>query len=197
MAFLPTRIWALNHIIAPHGITDIVHAHVYKQYPMLAVIYGGSAASGWLLHSSHHDIYLYSLFGILSVVHFRHDFNLPKWMLSLMLFALLLQPSPLDGIYVYMLCFHVPNHYRMAWHYVKQQQMATIFLLWVSAAWCDSFLISTMVREPYTITSIIIAHILYEEFVNTKLTFHVNKKESLREDNITFWNGETGGSYEK
>ena len=172
MAFLPPRIWALNHIIAPHGITDIVHAHVYKQYPILALIYSGSTAGGWLLHSSHNDVCLYSLFGILSVVHFRHDFSFPKWVLSAITLVLMLQPSPLDSLYFYMVCVHVPNHYRMAWRYVKQQQFATLVLLWCSGIWCDSFLISSMVREPYAIVSVIIAHILYEEFASHKITFH-------------------------
>jgi hypothetical protein len=161
MLLLPARIWALNHIIAPHGITDLVHAHVYKQYPTLAAFYGGSTTAGWILHANHHDVWLYGLFGILSLVHFRHDFYFfPNWNATL---VLMMQSSPLDAFLFYMVFAHVPNHFRMAWPYIEKHRLPTFALLMGAGAWCDCFLLNTLWNYPYWITSVIIGHILYQE----------------------------------
>ena len=93
MALLPVRLWSINHIIAPHGITDIVHAHVNKQYSALVGAYAGSTTTGWLLHTTHNDLYLCGVFGVLSIVHFRNDFVLPKWILSTIVLALMVFSS--------------------------------------------------------------------------------------------------------
>jgi hypothetical protein len=170
MALLPPlRIWSINHIIAPHGITDIVHAHVHKQYPVLTAVYTGSTATGWLLHTGHNDIYLYSIFTILSIVHFRNDFVLPKWVLSTSVLLLMLQQSTIDSLLFYMLVVHVPNHYKMAWSYINKERIMTTVLLYSSGVWCDHFLWRTILAQPYFILSIMIGHILYQEYIHSNL----------------------------
>ena len=172
MLLLPARIWALNHIIAPHGVTDLVHAHVYKQYPTLAAFYGGSTAAGWLLHTSHQDVWLYGLFGLLSLVHFRHDFYFfPNWNSTL---ALVLQSPPLDALLFYMLFVHVPNHYRAAWPYIEKHRLPTLALILGTGVWCDFFLLSTMWNEMHFILSIIIGHVFYQE-IGCKRNAHENE----------------------
>jgi len=168
--FLPTKIWALNHVIAPHGITDIVHAHVHQKYRSLVVVYGGSTAAGWLLHANHQDFWLYCIFGVSSVVHFRHDFVFPKWMLSTMVLALLLQPSQVDAIFLYMMVLHVPNHYRAAWRYVKTQRWLTVGLLLATGVWCDAYLLGSLLENPTFILSIVVGHVVYQEFAALKKT---------------------------
>ena len=164
MAFIPPRLWALNHIIAPHGITDVVHAQVYKQYPVLTVFYGGSTLTGWLLHSTQHDVFLYSIFGVLSIVHFRNDFVLPKWVLSSSTLLLMLQGSSLDALFFYMMVIHVPNHFRTAWSYVKKMPLLTLVLLSATGVWCDYYLLSELWNHPYLMISVMMGHILYQEF---------------------------------
>ena len=166
MALLPVRLWSINHIIAPHGITDIVHAHVNKQYPVLLGAYAGSTTTGWLLHTTHNDLYLCGVFGVLSIVHFRNDFVLPKWILSTIVLALMVVPSPVDALLFYMVALHVPNHYRMAWPYVAKEKLLTTVLLYGTGVWCDHFLVQTMVAQPYLILSLVIGHVVYQEFIH-------------------------------
>jgi hypothetical protein len=168
---LPSKIWALKHVIAPHGITDIVHARVHQNYCSLVVVYGGSTAAGWLLHATHHDVWLYCIFAVSSVVHFRNDFVFPKWMLSTVVLTLMLQPSQIDAIFFYMMVLHVPNHYRAAWRYVKKQKCLTLGLLLATGFWCDAYLVGTLLENPTFILSIVVGHVVYQEFValtNTK-----------------------------
>ena len=164
MSLLPLRIWTLNHIIAPHGVTDIVHAHVYQKYPTLLAFYGTSTTTGWLLHNSHNDVVLYSLFTVFTIVHFRHDFVYPKWILSSMVLMLMVQPSPLDALFFYMTFLHVPTHYRNAWSYIKLKQLLTLALLWGTSVWCDTFLLKCLWNQPFFIVSIMLGHIGYQEF---------------------------------
>jgi hypothetical protein len=163
MSLFPIRIWTLNHVIAPHGITDIVHAQVHRRFPALLTVYGGSAGAGWLLHTTQQDCVLYGLFGLLSVVHFRNDFVFPKWTAALTTLALVVQPSPFDAVILYMLALHVPNHYRMAWPYICKQKYLTFALLFGTGVWCDSFLLSYMFNQPFFIVSIIMGHVVYQE----------------------------------
>ena len=162
MLLLPVRILALNHIIAPHGITDLVHAHVSKQYPTLAAFYGGSAATGWLLHSTHHDPYLYGIFGLTSLVHFRNDFRFfPNWIATS---AILAKSHPLEALFLYMVLVHVPNHYRTAWPYIQKHRLPTLALILGMGIWSDFFLLRTLWNDPHWIFSVIIGHVLYQEY---------------------------------
>ena len=163
----------LTKLIAPHGITDLVHAHLNREYPRLVACYAGSLGSGLCLHAAGQDAVLYSAFALLSAVHFAHDFG-PWWRLcaepereQLVQGCIVAAcTAPVDSFLWYMAFLHVPTHYATSWRYLKRAKWATVLSIAATAAWCDQNLISFLVRYPFCAASIIIGHILYQEHVH-------------------------------
>lgn len=155
---------SMHYIIAPHGITDIVHAHLKKDYPRLVQCYAGSVSSGMLLHELHLDAVVYAGFLTLSVVHFRNDFKKTPWSCGILSLAAFVQ-NPLDFFFVYMVLVHVPHHYRTAWSYVRLAKMATALLVAATGLWSDAYLFNVAATHPTWIASIVMGHVLYQEGV--------------------------------
>jgi hypothetical protein len=156
---------SMHYIIAPHGITDLVHAHLNKEYPRLVQCYAGSVSTGVLLHELHLDAVVYAGFFTLSTVHFRHDYKKVPWACGILSLAAFVQ-NPLDFFFVYMVLVHVPNHYRTAWPYVSLAKMATAFLVLTTGVWSDAFLFNVAAAHPTWVASIVMGHVLYQEGIN-------------------------------
>lgn len=153
---------SMHYIIAPHGITDIVHAHVKQEYPRLVQCYAGSVSTAMVLHELHLDAIVYAAFFALSVVHFRHDFKRAPWACSALSLTTFIK-MPLDFFFLYMVLVHVPNHYRTAWPYIKMAKMATAFFVAVTGLWSDAFLFNVVAAHPTCVASIVMGHVLYQE----------------------------------
>lgn len=125
----------LTAVIAPHGITDIIHATKHNATTELVAWNGASLASSWFL-SQHIPIILDEMFIIASIVHFRHDMpvlgqelaRVPKYVLSgaLLFASIRYDPNILFG---YMVLLHVPNHYIMNWKFMKDEPYQNIGLV--------------------------------------------------------------------
>ena len=158
----------MHYIIAPHGITDIVHAHVKQDYARLVQCYAGSVSTAMLMHELRLDAVVYAAFLALSVVHFRHDFKKAPWACLSLAFG----KMPLDLFFVYMVLVHVPNHYCTAWPYLKMAKMATAFFVAATGLWSDAFLLNVVAAHPTWVASIVMGHVLYQEGI-------LNRNEAL------------------
>ena len=164
----------LTQLIAPHGITDLVHAQLNREYPRLVASYAGSLGAGVCLHALGQDPVLYGAFAAMSAVHFAHDFG-PWWSACTELEREQLVQAcivtacsaPVDAFLWYMACLHVPTHYATSWHYLKRAKWGTVLSVAATAAWCDQNLVSFLTQYPYCAASIIIGHILYQEHVHS------------------------------
>jgi len=160
----PLYFHAMTKIIAPHGITDIVHAQQYKTYKPLFCSYLGSIGCGQLLHVLHLDPIWNTCFFGMSILHFQHDFSYFNWkqrMTISTLFIVSFYYFSFTPFYLYMLLLHVPNHYRMAWDYVKYNIPLTIALVSITS-FCTEKMFQSNVDMSFII-SVVIGHILYEE----------------------------------
>lgn len=162
---------AINGIIAPHGMTDIIHAQQHQLIPQLFKINGLTMLSSILLNKFHLQNVLNGAFVLASIIHFRRDFPkikyIPRFLLSsiFLLFSLFYNPNI---FYFYMLFIHVPNHYNLNWNYLQNKKLQTISTLSFSTTLFlimgDKFHFLTY--KPIVIDclkGIIISHIIYEE----------------------------------
>ena len=170
----------MTSIIAPHGMTDLIHANKTNILPQLFTINAGSVLGGHALHVTSHTEILTAIFLICSVAHFRHDMpeivKIPKYWFSAAMLPMF--TTHIDLFYLYMLFIHVPNHYKMNWRYmqsnIKNNVMFMIFATIVFSIGGEIVFQSFMNDYMLDMSkSVIIAHILYEE------TFIHNKKISI------------------
>ena len=178
---LPTKLSlfkyaAINGIIAPHGITDIIHAQQNNLFGPLFTINGVTILSSVVLDKLYLNNILDVSFILSSIIHFRRDFPenklIPRYLFSFVLLFISIFYNP-NILFFYMLFIHVPNHYRLNWKYLKNKKIQTISILSLSTT---LFLIMGNELNFLTITplvkSIIISHIIYEEtFVYTYSTY--------------------------
>jgi|LauGreDrversion2_2_1035103.scaffolds.fasta_scaffold106146_1 hypothetical protein len=158
-------------IIAPHGITDLIHARQTGLMKPLVGIQAGTLLSVYGLHSAHMDILVNVLFLIASVAHFRHDMvalvRAPLWFRVVVLSAIP-QVCLYDSFLLYMVLLHVPNHYRMNWSYIRNQK-------WVSGLLVGGFTLGSLAFAQThgldstggfvmdTFKALIISHVIYNE----------------------------------
>jgi hypothetical protein len=159
--------YAINGIIAPHGITDIIHARQNNLLPQLFMINSISVLSSVLLDELYLDTTLDGIFILSSVIHFGRDFPENKFISRYLLSSFLLIISILynhDILLFYMLFIHVPNHYVLNWKYLENTTLESISVLYISTT---LFLMMETVYSFSTLTpsikGIIISHIVYEE----------------------------------
>lgn len=169
---LPIQKHLLTAVIAPHGITDIIHSAQHNTTSELVGLHGLTCASSWFL-SHHNTMILDEVFIVTSIVHFRHDMPdfrelyLPKFVLSGLLLMLSIHHDP-NILFRYMVLMHVPNHYIMNWKFIRKNPHQNIGLVVVfslllvflgeSFPWMfESKLLFDMSK------GIIISHVLYNE----------------------------------
>lgn len=174
---IPIGKYALHHIIAPHGLTDIIHAIEFKKIPDLIITYSTSFGVHYVLNYCNKQKINVLLFLLSSAFHFRldmpylHHNKLYKPFVQLFESVLLIFFFVLGNIHsyygflLYMCIFHVPNHYRMNFQYLWKNGNMTLFLF--SLFHLFSYIsMKKMHIEKYKLffQSIIVGHIFYHEF---------------------------------
>lgn len=161
-------------VIAPHGITDIIHAQRSNHLSELLQIYIGTLGISEITHLIHQPNILHILFGIASATHFQHDikdvdignFKIKKSILSY-LFILCTPIIGMDIFTFYMVVFHVPRHYLKSYFFLKDHLLHFHTLLILVMA-SSSFIYNELEyghNEHITtlIEGLIIAHVIYNE----------------------------------
>lgn len=162
----------LTTVIAPHGITDMIHAAQYNTTTELLAYQGVSLATSLVL-SKHIPIVLDDAFIIASITHFRHDmgnpeiFRVPKYVMSAALLFASIHFDP-NILYSYMVLIHVPNHYKTNWKYIKsspQKNIGGIILFSLLLFGLGEFYPSLFEsKEIFAMSKgIVISHVLYNE----------------------------------
>ena len=162
-------------IIAPHGITDIGHSILTNNSKNLLKIYGINFSLTSLINQLNDstDILNVLLFTF-SIIHFRHDFpnisindiQIPKYINASLLLILLNYVSS-ELLFYYMLLIHVPNHFKLNIFHIKDLKFFNTFLYLLFGFICFNFDTEFIINNEYIlnfIKSIIISHILYQEF---------------------------------
>jgi len=159
----------LTQVIAPHGITDIVHAQTNNKMNQLLTCYSGNLAATTLLHQCKLDVFLWPMFIIGSYVHFKHDIDLyvkNRYYGHLVngLFLGMMIQYPLL-FYSYMTAIHVPNHYKNAWPYIQEHKWTTLMLLVCTggASYVGYGVCRNVFMQYDLIIGIILGHVTYQE----------------------------------
>lgn len=174
---------SLSTIIAPHGMTDMMHANEYGLMRRLYEINVGAVISTHFLHIAHYEPVINTVFIVCSIAHFRHDMpvleKVPRYVLSTGLIPVFAKYDL--TFYIYMLLVHVPNHYNMNWKYIEPKLVVNIGILILFTllfSFGGDIFFQYLANEYFIdiMKSVVIAHIVYEE------TF-IHKKEPRREIN--------------
>ena len=160
---------ALSTVIAPHGITDLIHANQHNITTELLHINGFTMVYSHVLHFTDQNI-LGTLFLLSSIIHFRHDMprvlGIPRFIWSSLLISLFSAYNM--AFYPFMILIHVPNHYRINWQYIKKnmsRNLQFLFLFTLFSSFLGDFVFDKLLTG-YVIDmakGIVIAHIIYEE----------------------------------
>ena len=154
-------------IIAPHGVTDLIHALQFNSLqPLYAINLITTTAFALLGHAGLSDVANIP-FLLASVVHFRHDIPLENKFMQYVIISAIITAGiqNTDIFYLYMILRHVPRHYAGNWKYMEKFPLITILLLSVTT-------FATMKMESVIpmdetnidlIKGVIVAHIIYEE----------------------------------
>lgn len=163
---------SISFVIAPHGITDVIHAKKYKKMNELLFTYCSTFIASTALFDEYFPS-LFIVFFISSVMHFNHDLNLfiyekrTNYLQSAILLLYFINyPLPFLN---YMNFIHVPLHYKKSWPFIKSNisEVSALILIvgtvsLVTLHFPSSFATSTSI-------GIILGHIIYEElFVHNK-----------------------------
>ena len=160
----------ISTIIAPHGITDIIHAKHYNKLNNLLFLNTGMITSSYILINNNLDNILNSIFICSSIIHFSHDFNFNK-KINLSISSILLLLSiyyNYNIFFIYMIFWHVPKHYNLNYKYLKKNKIQN--LLFILFTTIIMYSICKLIPEHILFTKIfdiskgiIISHIIYEE----------------------------------
>ena len=158
-------------LIAPHGMTDLIHAQQNYLTWALYRINGATLLTTYLLNNMNQNMMINAIFLLASTIHFRRDFpkikNIPRLFLSgiFLLFSIFYNPN----LFIYYMVFlHLPNHYRMKWHHLSRTPVKTVTTMALSTG---LFLIigeKTVIFMNNKLfmdimKGIIVSHIIYEE----------------------------------
>lgn len=165
-------------LIAPHGMTDIIHAKQFRHVLPLYNINIASIIGSYILTKNNQEQIINILFVISSIAHFRHDiptsiskrffFKIPKFILiSIFLLYCVFQNPTM--FFAYMSLVHVPRHYISNWRFIKDQPVNNIsfmiictFLFTLAGNKLNHYLDNIYFLN--IIKGVIISHILYEEW---------------------------------
>ena len=177
MIFLPTyhiKHKILTGIIAPHGITDLIHATQTNNTRALLSMNTFCILTSFGL--SQHElttIGLNAFFIGASVVHFRRDVpvllksNFIEAQMFLFSFVTILTFLMNHNLFFYYMCFlHVPNHYYLNRTIISKKKMVNLsfilsFTLFLSFIGCYQFVYHPLFYPLYK--GIVISHVIYQE----------------------------------
>lgn len=162
----------VSTIIAPHGITDIIHSYQQNKTKELLLVNTCVTTTSYLLSLQDSLINIVDISFIIStIIHFRHDIhcilNVPKYIWSSLLLLISIYISH-DLFYFYMCFIHVPKHYHFNIQYIKKN-ITINFLIILTTTFISNnlfLLIDDIYDYPIILSiskGIIISHILYEE----------------------------------
>lgn len=174
----PITKFLTTSIIAPHGITDLVHAEENNNIPTLLNTYICTNTFVFFLNNIQQENLINILLFIGSVIHFRRDIPIKNIInksvfTSLMLLYFIFFDE--NSIYFYLTLIHVPNHYALNWSYLKKNKLltglvlslTTLVSIYFGNKYYDSY------SDPFIfdmIKGVILSHIMYEEMYIYKKT---------------------------
>ena len=159
----------ITTVIAPHGITDIIHAVQYNMTTELVTFNGLTIGTSYVL-SEKAPLLLDGAFIVASVVHFRHDMPhinaIPRATLSAALIAVSIMYDP-NILILYMVLSHVPNHYRTNWKYINtDKKNVGLIVLFTMVLFFGGEIFPSLYESGLTFDcakGLIISHVLYNE----------------------------------
>lgn len=169
-------------VIAPHGITDLVHGKQKENLNNLLITYSGTIGTSYLLSELQLDSIINFTFFILSIIHFRRDMpkikGIPKYVWSFLFLQFSIMNSP-NLFFLYMIFIHVPHHYKMNWNYIKNDKKLSISLILLTTLIIEIFgqkldLFNLKDSFMSVIKGVIMSHVIYEEmniFEQEKIDF--------------------------
>lgn len=169
-------------VIAPHGMTDLIHAEENNKVFQLLRINAICVASCVILHCAKLDIATNLIFMTSSALHFRHDYPIKNNFLKILLSSLFVLNSQSIGVEIFILymCFiHVPNHYNI-YKELIQDNFKKSFTYLATAGTISTMLMTKYPQmmydeNVYTVSkALIISHIIYEE-IYTKNNTNIEK----------------------
>ena len=160
-------------LIAPHGITDYIHALNNNNLKNLSSIYIISVLLFYSLNYLEKVRVINNLFIAFSIIHFRRDFHIiNNKFLQFLLSSIIVYVNIFSDkiIYFYLTLFHVPNHYISLWDHLLVNKYRSFFII---SLFTSFSLISTyyLIDEKIMknnllkdiLKGIIVAHIIYQE----------------------------------
>lgn len=163
--------YSINGLIAPHGITDVIHAKQHNLIPQLIKINTITILTTATLTNLNLIPLLDIIFLTSSVIHFKRDFPINKFIPRYIVTSCFLLFSILYSYNLLICCMlfiHVPNHYKLNWTFLKKDKTFTASIITLTT------IIFLLIGEKYdyliytsymidVFKGIIISHIIYEE----------------------------------
>jgi len=158
-------------VIAPHGMTDLIHAETNDKVFPLFRINLLCVAGAMILHMANMDIMTNVAFMSSSAIHFRHDFPIKNEFLKLCASSMLVMNAQQIGmeLFICYMCFiHVPNHYKIYKQMIKDNFVKSSMYIGLCAIVSTFYFYSDpniIQNENLFVLSqaLIISHIIYEE----------------------------------
>jgi len=158
-------------VIAPHGMTDLIHAETNDKVLPLFRINLLCVAGAVVLHMLNMDLMTNLAFMTSSAIHFRHDFPIKNEFLKICASSMLVMNSRQIGteLFICYMCFiHVPNHYKIYKQMIKDNFGKSGAYIGLCAIVSTLYFYSDpniMQNDNLFVLSqaLIISHIVYEE----------------------------------
>lgn len=168
----------LTTVIAPHGITDLIHASRYNNTQQLLSINSFCLLSSFgLSQNEATTLGLNFIFVIASAIHFRHDMKVvikdncqePREEFRKCIFSIIVLLSFIannDLFFWYMSFLHVPNHYYMNKKIISKQIVKNVSFI-LSFTMFLSFLGNQdVIFQPFfypVYKAVVMSHVVYQE----------------------------------
>lgn len=164
----------LTTVIAPHGITDLIHASQYNTTQQLLSINTFCLLSSvGLSQNEVTTLGLDCCFVIASAIHFRHDLNVLikdncqekyKYIFSVVVLLSFIENH--DLFFWYMTLFHVPNHYYMNMDIISKHSVLNLtfilsFTLFLSFLGNQDVIFIPLFYPIYK--GVVMSHVVYQE----------------------------------
>lgn len=159
-------------VIAPHGMTDWIHAMQTNNVNMLLNINAITTGSFLFMHQTGNENFLNFVFILSSIIHFKHDIPFKNQFLSIAIVQMIFLFSlfDLDLLYMFLTFIHVPHHYIINWKYLSKTPLKSILILGISTILMLNFdklqLNENKFIQPVYVDilkGIIVSHIVYQE----------------------------------
>jgi hypothetical protein len=169
-------------VIAPHGMTDLIHAENNDKVLQLFRINIVAVAASMLLHMMNMDGMTTAAFLTSSAIHFRHDFPIKNEFLKLFASSALVMNAENIGVelfIIYMCFIHVPNHYKIYKPMIMDNMKKSLFYISLCAI-VATYAVYSNVQLMYDENvfciskALIVSHIVYEELYTKNNTIMNN-----------------------